>query len=178
MQTVNVFSRLSELSRRETIDKVEKLVTYALQTVFDDSYNFFITDKEQKNSVIYAFMMQNDGQPPYPVKENAAGGERNIVGAFLGIIVSILQNPNQRRFFGLDERFKHVSREHQTRIAKVLRSFADKLDCQLLLSSHKDEMLEIADKAYYLKKRNGKTAVKELIHGKQDLVGPAASFSG
>lgn len=148
-QAVDVFTKISELSRRETLDKVEKLITFVLRSILaNDTYSFFINDTEHRNNIVYQFSVSRYGQPPTPLVRASGGGVRDIVSVFLSMIVSILQNPEQRRFFAFDERFGHLSKEHQSRISHTLKYFAEKLGCQFLGVSQHDEMCDVADKIY------------------------------
>lgn len=162
-QVIDVLSRVAELSRRDTIDKIEQLISFALQNIFREAdYKFFIKSTEQKNGVIFSFLLQEAGLPPYPIHEAVGGGVGNVISTFLAIIVSVLQNPKGRRFFVLDERFKHVSSDNQERIAETLRFFSERLNCQFLIISHNKEIIKAGDKIYNFTKVKGATKAKEI----------------
>ena len=161
--SVDVLSRVAELSRRDTIDRIEQLITFALQNIFrEESFKFFIRTQEQKNGILFSFFLQEEGSPPYQIKESVGVGLLNVISTFLAIIVSILQNPKSRRFFVLDERFKHVSPDNQERIAETIKLFAEKLNCQFLVISHSPSIKKAGDIIYSFTKVKGQTKSREI----------------
>jgi len=160
----HVLSKVAELSRRDTINRLEVLISYALQTILDEpSYRFFIQEREQKNGIIYEFMYEKFGLPPVPLgADTSGGGVGDIASTFLAIIIPIFLNQKARRFVVLDERFKHLHVSNLSRVAQVIKFLSQKLGIQFLIVTQREELLQAADKAYRFTNKTGSTVVKEL----------------
>lgn len=159
-----VLSKLAELSRRDSINKVEALMSYVLQTILDDqSYRFMIQSREVKTGILYEFFYAKQGKSPVPVNDSSGGGVGDILSVFLEIIIQLMLRPKDRRFFILDERFAHLSPEYHTRIAEVIRKVADSLDCQfVIITQERMAFPAIADKVYFFSCNNRTTEVKDV----------------
>ena len=164
-------SRLCELATRDSLDKLEVLISYALQTIMDDdTYRFSIKPRELKTGVVYEFFYSKQGMPEFPltnpggnaVGDTSGGGVKDIVSVMLSIIIPVILDPSSRRFAALDERFKHLSHRYLARVVEVIDFMKAKLGYQFLLITQREELLQAADKAYRVSMVNKETVFTEI----------------
>jgi len=142
-------------------ERVEKLVTLAIQSVFDDNYEFVLKfDRKRNQTECQLFVMENGIE--FVPKEDMGVGIIDIISFALRIVLWSLQSPKSKAFFVLDEPMKHVgsgAEEEIIRAAKMMKELSHKLKFQLVIATHEPQLTMIVDKAYKFKRINGKSVV-------------------
>ena len=137
------FNLLAEAQRKEMEQKVEGLVDYGVQMVFGPHYRFKVVSEFKGKSVRTEFFILNDGLQ-LPILDATGGGVGDVVAFLLRVVMLCLVRPVQRRVLVLDEPFKFVSAAHFQTLGELLRELTAQLGIQLVMVTHKVELVEPA----------------------------------
>ena len=156
----------AKISREKTIGFIEKVVGHALQSVFEDRTLRFVIETKKRRGVLEADYMvewEADGvtvrRPPMRAK---GGSLWSVISTALRFLFLLRVKPVRRRLLILDEPCEGVSPENTIRYARWLNRMAKEFEVQVLVVSHRDEMIESADKVYRVKKNSqGVASVKQ-----------------
>lgn len=146
-----VVQKLTELSRKETLDKVAAIVTTALQDVKDPNLSFKINYKIERGQSVAEFVIYNSklGQE-MGIMESCGGTIADIVEFALKVSLLLKWQPQLAKIFILDEAFKHVSPEDRPKLANFVKLLSEKLELQIILVSHSPEVTQDAHKVFYV----------------------------
>ena len=144
---------------KETQQNIEKrlseIVTSALQTVYpEEDYEFRIKFVEKRNSTECQLLFAKDGDEFRPLEESG-GGPIDI--AALALLVSFIKLEKKRPLIITDEPFKNVSKQKLPIAVQLLKNICEKLDFQIIMVTHFDEIIKFSDKSFKV--------VKGEIHG-------------
>ncbi len=153
--------------RRETaISSIENTGTYALRAICGDDYKVhFLRNEEKKNSA--AFKMEigiesdfNGEKIITGLKDERGGGVTEATS--WGLRLAAMDWLNYDGPVLLDESFKSVSSdEKSTNVGRLLASYCEKKQRQILFATHKTEIFEeFADHIVHVRKENGVSKVK------------------
>ena len=93
---------------------------------------------------------------------NAAGGGVVDLTAFALRISSYILERGSDNVIIFDEPFRFVSRDLQERAGQILKTLSEKLKLQIILITHIPELVNIADKAFEVKKIDGVSKVRVI----------------
>ena len=155
-----VLAEVSKLIHKETVVKIENLVTLCLQAVYDRPFQFRLIFEEKRKSV-EARPMVIEGDYEFDPKEDKGGGMIDLISFALRLILWNIQNPRTRALFIFDEPFKRAG-SYVTRIGKMLQYLSDKLKIQIIVLTHEDELAEICDRVYRITHDGTKSKAKLL----------------
>jgi len=145
----DILSKIAKLKREETTQKIEKIVSHGLQSVLKDpSVQFKIIEHQTEKNINYKFALEGKGYTSEDIRNEKGGGVQNLVSFILTVILSLMLDPNQTRFFVFDEKFAQLSRNYLPAAGSLMRELADRLGCQFLLVSHQTELESHADVVY------------------------------
>jgi len=166
-------------------ERVETLVTLAIKSVFKDrEFGFELVFNEERKDrmeiqpVIYEMI---DGvkevydEPEYDV----GGGINDVISFAFRIALWSLENPRSRNVIILDEPMKNMGALISLG-GKIFQEIAHRLGFQLIIITHDDELISIADRAYKIVHDRVESRA-ELVIGKTKGDGPwdeAATESG
>lgn len=143
----NLFKHLLDNLLDAKKQEIQKLVTYGLRTVFTDQDLKFHIDIEPKYNTIYTnFRTEHVGVAEGNVLDSFGGGVVNIE-SFLLRIITLFQT-KLTPFLFLDETFSHVSGEYIENTSVLLSNICEQLGLTIALITHKEDMLNNADKVY------------------------------
>lgn len=152
-------------------DRVEKLTTLAIRSVFDRPYEFKLKFEKKRNKVECRLVIEEDGEEFVP-KDETGGGVLPIISFALRVVMWSLEDPKSRPVIMLDEPLKG-SIGHKgdllNKTAMMLKEVSDRLGLQLIIVTHEPTFLDIADRAYEVI-REGKESVVKLIKGEEEMV--------
>jgi len=145
----DILAKIAKLKREETTQKIEKIVSHGLQTVLkDQSVQFKIIEHQTEKNINYKFALEGKGYTSEDIRNEKGGGVQNLVSFILTVILSLMLDKNQTRFFVFDEKFAQLSRNYLPAAGLLMRELADRLGCQFLLVSHQTELEDYADIVY------------------------------
>lgn len=134
---------------------VESLVTMAIQTVFpEDRYKFVMRFGLEANRSIIYLLVQQDDKEPYNPEDEQGGGLLDIISFALRVVMWSLERPRSRAIFIMDEPFRFCGK--LTALAgNMAKEISQKLGLQILMVTHEQELREIADKLWTVKREKG-----------------------
>jgi DNA repair exonuclease SbcCD ATPase subunit len=139
---------VSEKTRERSIEKMEAIVTQAIQEVYGDkALRFKIVFENKRNAVAVEFKLWDENLKQFlNIIRCEAGGIKNIIAAILRLVVIDLYNPKIEGPVILDEIGVHISQEHRARFGKFLQQYSELTGRQIILVSHLEKVNEYADK--------------------------------
>jgi ABC-type glutathione transport system ATPase component len=149
-------------SRRSAMkDKIEKIITEALQLIYGSDYSVELEYDVKNNRSFLDIKMikQIDGGH---VKRNMAGfggGVCDTISVPLRLLV-LIGSKQTDKIAVLDECYKHVDPERIEYVSEFLKDISQKLGIQLILCSHHEIMRDQADAVYEISDDNGKSVIK------------------
>jgi len=163
----SLFKHLLDNLLEEKKQEIQKLVTYGLKTVFSDQDLRFHINIEPKYNTIYTnFKTEQVGVAKGDVLDSFGGGVVNIE-SFLLRIITLFQT-KLTPFLFLDETFSHVSGEYVENTSALLSSICEQLGLTITLITHKEDMLNNADKIYKATSVKNKLKLSEItVNGRK-----------
>lgn len=164
-KTSAALERLTELKKKETTGKIEAIISYGLQTIFEDSsYKFLILSSVVRKQVVYSFRVVNDESPDekgMDILESRGGGVVSIVSFLLRVVLLCMTDTKAERFIALDEPFSALSEDYHENLVTAIKQITSKLNVQLLIVSHQKSLDAFGDIVYEVTQRDGKATIKE-----------------
>lgn len=151
-KSIVALQKLLDLKKSETTEKIERLLSFGLQNIFeDDSYQFKIIERIRRKQVMYDFRVFSNSfstDKGLDIMQSKGGGIVNIVSFLLRLILLIMIDKKAERFFILDEPFTNISVDHHERLVEIIRQISEKLNVQLLIITHLKSLDFMADSVY------------------------------
>ena len=154
LKTSTLLQVVSEKTREKSIEKIESIVTQAIQEVYGDkALKFKIAFENKRGAVSVEFKLWDANLKEYlNIVRSEAGGIRNIISAILRLVVIDLYNPKIEGPVVLDEIGVHISQEYRARFGKFLQQYSELTNRQIILVSHLEKVNEFADKKIRLRR--------------------------
>lgn len=154
--------KLTDLKKKETTEKIENIISFGLQTIFEDSsYQFKILDSIKRKQVVYDFRVYSDSfksAEGVSILDSRGGGVISIVSFLLRLVLMCMMDKKAERFMALDEPFNALSENYHENLVSAIKSITEKLGVQLLVVSHQKSLDAFGDVVYELKQVNGVTS--------------------
>jgi DNA repair exonuclease SbcCD ATPase subunit len=161
-----VLTEVSQLTQSRFKSKVEALVTMAIQSVFDRPFEFFLEFERKRNKMECRPIVKelvNGKYREFDPEEDMGGGIIDIISFAFRIVLWNLENPSSRNAIVLDEPMKNMGKLIVLG-GQVLKEISHKLNFQVILITHDEELIEIADRSYQVSHDGNKSVVK-LVKG-------------
>lgn len=137
------YNVLADDRRAKLENRVESLVDEGLKYVFGSQYSFKIKSELTGKQIRTKFYIQENGLE-LNILDAAGGGIADTVAFLLRIVMLVLKKPAQRRVLILDESLKFLSTEYLTRMAEFIPELAKSLDLQIIMTTHRQELVDAA----------------------------------
>lgn len=155
--------------------QLSELPKLALQSVFDEPYDFDVDFVIKRSKTEADFWFVRDGARINPT-ENSGQGPVDIAGMALRPALWSLRSPRNRASIWLDEPFKHLKgAEANKRALAMLKEICQPRPergwpgMQIVMvadeRASRDDIMEVADKLFDFKMHGRKTLVKEIACG-------------
>jgi DNA repair exonuclease SbcCD ATPase subunit len=115
----------------ESLQTIEKLVSYGLQVSFHDQKIFLKMEANQKRGVQYLDLKFHRDGIEAPILKAFGGGPASVCAFLLRLLVC--RRLNLAPVLLLDEPFSFVSANYVDNVAKLLRELTDKLGFHIIL---------------------------------------------
>lgn len=155
----------SEYSREQARQQVEWLVTNALQAIFGGEIEFKIELGENRNrpeAEFYVVSHYDGVELKVKPQDARGGGIVDVVSLALRFAILHLFQPPIGGPIILDEPAKHVSEEYIASVAQFLKNVSSYFQRQVVMVTHNNYLSEMADTAYRVELRDGKSQVALL----------------
>lgn len=164
MKTIEVAQAFIQKVAKETQEhlrfEVEDIVNLALETCFPGEYEFRLDFNiaRGKTEARLVFLLQKTGREVDPM--NASGGGVVDLTAFALRIACYALERGIDNVIILDEPFRFISRDLQSRAGEILRMLSTKLGVQVIMVTHIAEMIDVADRVFEVRKNaDGRSVV-------------------
>ena len=143
-----VIKHLLDIMVKDEINKMAGLVTYGLNTIFEDQDLSFKPVISKKNDRIYIELRtSNNG---IESEFGTYGGSVAVIESFLLRIICMLKMKLARVIL-LDETFGSISSEYIQTTSKFVSELSTKLGLDVLLVTHQPEFKNFAKRVYRIK---------------------------
>ncbi len=152
---------ISEISKQTQIllkNRIEELVTNCLQAVFHNrDFQFKLNFQIKRNKMeCVPTIIENDRELS-PANE-MGGGVLDIIAFAMRIVLWSMQYNKTRAFFMLDEPLRFCG-NLISNACEMIKQISDGLGMQILIITHSDELIDIADKSWHIKYVDGKSEI-------------------
>lgn len=159
-QVIALLQQTSEQARAHARERIERLVTNALQSVFGPEYAFVIelTEKAGRpEAEFYVVSTIGGEQVRARPQEARGGGVVDVVSLALRVAMLETYRPRLEGPLVLDEPAKHVSDEYIQPVAAFLKTVSTVFDRQIIMVTHSAHLAQTADVAYQVILKDGKS---------------------
>jgi len=154
-----VLAEVSRQTQEQLKERIEKLVTLCIQSVFDRNFEFKLKFQIKRNKMECEPVIFENGNEFVP-KDDMGGGILDIISFALRIVLWGLETPKSRNLIILDEPFKQCGKLI-TKACQMVKEISKMLGVQIIMVTHSDELIDIADKSWHVQYTNGMSIVTE-----------------
>jgi len=138
-QAQQIIQTVSQAIQQKVHQRIARIVTKCLETVFDDPYQFKIVFEQSRGKTEARLLFVRNGLEVHPL--SASGGGVVDVAAFaLRLACLLMSRPRSRKLMILDEPFRFVDLVGQQRICQLLEILAKEMGVQFVMVTHEDEL--------------------------------------
>lgn len=151
--------------------EVDRVVTMAVRTLFDDTYRFDLEIKAgagalQCRPVIWELLEGTEHE--FSPKDDMGGSIIDPIGLALRVVLQQYDPEPTRASLWLDEPMKNVGKgELLLRAGQLIAEISHGLKIQMVIITHEPELAEIADRAWRVVRSNGRSAATVTKGGTQ-----------
>lgn len=156
-----ILQESAKLTQEQLEYRVSKLVSLAMESVFDDPYEISLdfVENRGKTGAQISFLKNEHALDPLL---DTGGGTVDVAAFGLQISLWTLQNPRTRNLLILDEPLKWLKGGGlPDKGAEMLQQISHKLGLQILMVSHSPELIEHADRVFTVTQNNKISVVKQ-----------------
>ncbi|TYP54319.1 ATPase [Thermosediminibacter litoriperuensis] len=157
-----LLQKTSEYAREQAKQQIEMLVTRCLQFIFGENIEFKIELSEVRGrpeAEFYVVSSYGDTRITTKPQDARGGGIVDVISLALRIAVIQCSNTYINGPIILDEPAKHVSSEYISNVAHFLKQVSEVFRRQIIMVTHNQFLSEIADLAYRVELKDGKSVV-------------------
>ncbi len=144
-KVIELLSFVQQVTKQKTKDSFERLVTYALRFIYSEDYKFELDFGRRGNLSEINFNVKTpDFKESFNPLDTSGGGVLDILSLALRICLIELTRPKIEGTIILDEPFKHLSSNYLGRAIKFLEAISKKIGRQIILITHKQELIDSA----------------------------------
>lgn len=157
-----IIQEVAQKTQEELEYKLSELVTLALESIFDEPYEFKINFVIKRGRTEAEINFIKDGKIFDPMTESG-GGAVDVASFALRVSLWNISKDKVCNTILLDEPFKFLSEDLQPRAGDMLKLLSDKLGIQFIIVTHNEHIIESADKIFRVTKRKGVSKITEVI---------------
>lgn len=160
-----IFEVAYEKVRVSTMQGIENLVNRALKTIYKDLTFRIELDEERNRNIAKAVVRKESGDIYFegdPL-DTSGGTVSQIIS--LALRISILEKSINPKFSGpliLDEPLTFLDEGSKKLIGEFLKKVSEILNRQIILITHDRILMEIGDKTFYVKIKDGESKILEI----------------
>ena len=158
----NILASVGKATQNQVMGYIESLSTLMLQTIYGKQYRLDISF-DVKHNKSEACLKVYKGEIELSLKDDeTGGGVIDIVALAMRLAMWSLSSPRTSPVFLMDEPLKNLSKDKLPLVGEVLRELSEKMNMQIIMVSHEDELIQIADKAYRVVLEGETSRVEEI----------------
>ena len=159
-QAREIIRTVGILTQQQLTFHISDVVSLALDTVFDDPYEFTVEFVRRRGKSECDLFFVRNGQKIHPLSASG-GGAVDIASFALRVASWSMQLDRTDSVLLLDEPFKNLSSDYLSYASELLKKVSEKLHLQVIMVSHSAELVDYADKVFQCSIRNGVSKVVE-----------------
>ena len=157
---IDLMQKLSGIMKTNTIKRIETLITQGLKEIAEENLKFVVQYETKRNSIQAQYKLYDEAtKTHYDIINSFGGGIADIISILQRII--FIYQFDTAKILVLDEAGKWISSDKQNRFGKFLRDISHQLGIQIILITHKDNILQEADKVIRVKKIGDSSVIEE-----------------
>ena len=133
-------------------DHFSKLVSMALESVFENPYKFIVEFEEKRGKTECRLLFERDGYKIDPL--TSSGGGPIDIACFALRVAFLIMSVN-RKVIILDEPFKNLRSTLHEAAGNMIKHLAEKLEIQFIIITHLDDMVKTGDRVIELENIKG-----------------------
>ncbi len=138
-EAMSVVTQIAETIQQRAHSRIASVVSTALDTVFDEPYEFNIRFERRRDRTEAHLEFVRDGEGVDPMTA-AGGGVVDVASFALRLACLVLQAPSLRRVLVLDEPFRFVSANYRSRLSSLLTGLSETMNVQFVMVTHIEEL--------------------------------------
>jgi len=143
--------RVGEHTQKEVKKFIEDTVTFAIQTVHGDEYSFIADfNYDKRDQLEIKWFISKYGNLLEPRKDTISGSLTDVSAFSLRFVIHALEEPEPAPIFIMDEPFKNCSKKYIPLVSQMVKEISKLLNLQIVMCSHTDELIEMADNIIYM----------------------------
>lgn len=151
-KSVELLSLVQQATKEKIKEGFESIVSYALKYIYNADYEFSLEFGKRGNLQEIDFNVKTpDFKLPSDPKDTSGGGVLDILSLALRTALLELSKPKIEGFIVLDEPFKHLSKDYLQQAGEFLKAINKRINRQIIMITHKEEMLSNADNLIEIK---------------------------
>jgi DNA repair exonuclease SbcCD ATPase subunit len=152
---------LIQITAKETQEKlryhIQDIVNTALDTCFPGEYDFVVDFQIKRGRTEAELYLLKEGDRVNPM-DSTGGGVVDIVSFALRLSAWTLSKTDNT--IGLDEPFKWLSADLRPLAGEILKALSERLGIQILMITHDEVMIDVADRVFEVTQRKGVSKVE------------------
>jgi DNA repair exonuclease SbcCD ATPase subunit len=156
----NLLNKAIEIIHKKFKNRIEATVTRSIRQIFNRDLSFELVYKVKRNEIESRIIVKENGEELDP-KDDLGGSIIDIISFTFRIILWHMSSPKTRNVFILDEPFKWTGKLISL-TGMIMKELSKKLRFQVILITHDDDLIEIADKVFKIEHVKGKSRVKVI----------------
>lgn len=156
-----IIQTVAKQTQQELEYHISEIVTLAFQSIFPNPYEFQLEFVIQRNKTEALIWFIRGGERAKP-KDACGGGVVDIASFALRIALWALKQPKSRNTLILDEPFKNLSANLQPKASQLLQELSKKLNLQIIMVTHCQELIGAADKTFEVTWKDGISQVRGI----------------
>jgi len=154
-----VFVNATRVTQSHVKKFIEEIVGLALQAVYGSEYDFKLKFEVKRNQSEISPVIIKNGEEFSP-KDECGGGIIDVASFAFRVVMWALSGKQSRATFILDEPFKFVSKDLTEYISAMLTEISKLLGLQIIMVSHDEGLIEVADRSWTVTQDGGISTVE------------------
>jgi len=151
---------VAQQTQQELEYHISELVSLALSSIYDNPYTFKLKFEQKRSGTEAIPLFIRDNKEYKPGKQTGYGPVE--VAAFaLRIAIWNIKRPRSRNVIILDEPFASLDKMVQPKVGELLKTLSEKLNLQIIMTSHNNNLINDMDKIFETTINKGITTVIE-----------------
>jgi DNA repair exonuclease SbcCD ATPase subunit len=158
LEVRSLFQKAAQDTQQKLEFHISNLVSTALAAIWDDPYTFQLEFVQKRNKTEAELWFIRNGEKMKPI--DASGGGAVDIASFALRTAFWSLTKKTRPLFVIDEPFRNLSSDLQSRALDMLQMLSKNLGLQLIIVSHIDQLILNADKEFKVSLNRGRSEVK------------------
>jgi len=153
-----IIQTVAQKTQQELQYKLSELCSLAMAAVFEDPYELKVDFVIKRGKTECNLFFERGGERFEPMFDSG-GGALDIASIALRMAIWAISIPRPRNVLIIDEPFKHLDAQNIDPAGIMLKEISKKLGIQIIMISHSENLISVADKVFRVKKENGVSCV-------------------